>query len=76
MPRTYVRKTERAQVPLDKMKWAAAAFTAGTPLREVSQNFNIDRATIRRFIVKSRGKSDQDILTRYRRLFVSTTNGE
>ena len=50
------------------MKRAAAAFTAGVPLREVSRDFNIDRATLRRFIVKSRGKADEDILTGYSRL--------
>jgi len=50
------------------MKRAAAAFTAGAPLREVSRDFNIDRATLRRFIVKSSGKADEDILTGYRRL--------
>jgi len=68
MPRNYVRKTERARVPVDVMKRAAAAFSAGVPLREVSRDFNIDHATLRCFIVKSRGKADEDILTGYNRL--------
>ena len=68
MPRKYIRKTQRAQVPLEIMKRAAAAVTGGTSLREASRNFNIDRATLRRFIVKSRNKEDKDILTGYSRL--------
>ena len=50
------------------MKRAANAFTAGASLREVSRNFNTDRATLRRFILKSRGKVDNDITTGYNRL--------
>lgn len=68
IPRKYVRKTERAQVPINVMKQAAAEFTAGAPLREVSRNFNIDHATLRRFIVKSRDKADEVIITGYDRL--------
>ncbi|XP_063603163.1 zinc finger protein 271-like [Penaeus indicus] len=34
MPRNYVRKTQRAAVPLDVMKRAADAFIAGASLRE------------------------------------------
>lgn len=65
MPRKYIRKSGRAPVPLDVMKRASSAFTDGTPLREVSRKFNIDRATLRRFIVKSRGETDEEILTGY-----------
>ncbi|XP_063594808.1 uncharacterized protein LOC134771775 [Penaeus indicus] len=71
MLRNYVGKTQRAAVPLDVMKRAADAFIAGASLREVSRNFDIDRATLRRFIMKSRGKADNEIQTGYKRLSAS-----
>ena len=68
MPRKYIRKTERAAVPFDVMKRAADAFTAGASLREVARNFNIDRATLHRFILKSKGKANDEVQTGYSRL--------
>ena len=68
MPRKYIRKTERAAVPLDVMNRAADAFTAGASLREVAQNFNIDRATLLRFILKLKGKANDEVQTGYSRL--------
>ena len=50
------------------MKRAADAFTAGASLREVARNFNIDRATLRRFILKSKGKANDEVQTGYSRL--------
>ena len=66
MPRKYIRKTGRAPAPLDVLKRASDAFNDGTPLREVSRNVNINRTTLSRFIVKSKGKTD--IQTGYSRL--------
>lgn len=71
MLQKFIRKMGQAPVPLDVMKRASAAFNDGTPLQEVSWNFNIDRATLRRFIVKCRGKTVEDILTGYSRLLKS-----
>ena len=68
MPRKYIRKTQRAAVPLDVMKRAADAFTADASLREVARKFNIDIATLRRFILKSEGKANDELQTGYNRL--------
>ncbi|ESO94684.1 hypothetical protein LOTGIDRAFT_144925, partial [Lottia gigantea] len=50
--RNYKRKTDRDATPLDVMKRAAKEVDDGKSLRSVSKDFQIDRMTLKRFILK------------------------
>lgn len=50
MPRTYVRKTNKASWTLEELQAAIAAIKNGRSVRGVSQTFNIPRSTLQKRI--------------------------
>ena len=52
MPRHYRRKTDSGSTPLEEMRSAAAEVKGGKSIRKVSKERQIDRSTLRRYLLK------------------------
>lgn len=63
MPRSYTRKTNRGNVPLDTMERAADTVAKGYSVRSTALQFNIPLATLQRYLKKK--AADNNAVTGY-----------
>ena len=76
MPRVYVRKTRKGQVPENLMREAVQCVKEGAAIREVGRRFGIARTTLRNNILKESNGSNSTLEPNYRHAMIFSNEQE
>ena len=66
MPRVYVRKTDKGQVPREVMERAIQAVKEGMPVRKAAKTYSIARTTLNNNLVKAKKDSTATLEPNYK----------
>ena len=66
MPRVYIRKTDKGQVPREVMERAIQAVKEGMPVRKAAKTYSIARTTLNNNLVKAKKDSTAKLEPNYK----------
>ena len=66
MPRVYIRKTDKGQVPREVMERAIQAVKEGMPVRKAAKTYSIARTTLKNNLVKAKEDSTAKLEPNYK----------